>query len=77
LDSALAKLTGTAKAGSDPVKEAFVKFFQAKTAAAKKADDGSEEKAARASMVTKMNAIADAEGMYFRFDEGGQPKMAL
>jgi hypothetical protein len=76
LDYALEKLTGSAKAGSDPVKVAFVKFFQAKTAAAKKADDGSEEKAARAKMVTKMNAIAEAESMFFRFDEGGQPKMA-
>lgn len=77
LDNALAKLTGTAKAGSDPVKEAFVKFFQARTAAAKKADDGSEEKAARASMVNKFNAIAEAEDMYFRFDADGQPKMAV
>lgn len=76
LDNALAMLTGKAKAGSDPVQAAFVKFFQEKSAAAKKADDGSEEKAARAAMVTKMNAIAEAEGMYFRFDANGQPKMA-
>lgn len=76
LDNALAKLTGKAKAGSDPVQAAFVKFFQEKAAAAKKADDGSEEKAARASMVTKMNAIAEAEGMYFRFDADGKPTMA-
>lgn len=76
LDSALAKLTGTAKGGADPVQDAFVKFFQTKNAAAKKADDGSEEKAARASMVTKMNAIAEAESMFFRFDPSGQPKMS-
>jgi len=75
LDSAVAKLTGKAKAGADPVQGAFVAFFQEKTAAAKKADDGSEQKEARANMVAKMNAIAEAEGMYLRFDENGQPKM--
>jgi hypothetical protein len=75
LGSALANLTGKAKAGDDPVQAAFVKFFQEKTAAAKKADDGSEQKEARDNMVAKMNAIAEAEGMYLRFDENGQPKM--
>jgi CO dehydrogenase nickel-insertion accessory protein CooC1 len=78
LDHALAKLTGKAKAGSDPVQAAFVKFFNAKSAAAKKADDGSEEKAARVTMLTKMNSIAENEKMYFRFDEAtGQPKMTV
>eukprot|EP00980_Cylindrotheca_fusiformis_P010585 scaffold2353_cov134-Cylindrotheca_fusiformis.AAC.8 len=76
LDNALAKLTGSAKAGSDPVQEAFVNYFKNKAAEAKKKDDGSEEKAARKAMVSKMNAIAEAESMYFRFDESGQPKMA-
>jgi hypothetical protein len=75
LDSALAKLTGKAS-GTDPVQEAFITFFQEKNAAAKKADDGSEESAARANMVGKMNAIAEAESMHFRFDANGQPKMA-
>lgn len=76
LDNALSKLTsGKASAGGDPVQGAFVKFFQDKSAAAKKSDDGSEEKEARASMITKMNAVAEAEGMYFRLDESGQPKM--
>ena len=77
LDSALAKLTGKAS-GADPVQAAFVDFFQQKTAAAKKADDGSEEKAARSAMLEKMNGIAEAEGMYFRFDTAtGQPKLVV
>jgi hypothetical protein len=75
LDNALAKLTGKA-AGADPVQATFVRFFEAKTAAAKKADDGSEEKAARTAMLEKMNGIAEAESMYFRFDTAtGQPKL--
>ena len=77
LDSALAKLTGKAS-GADPVQAAFVKFFQQKAASAKKADDGSEEKAARSAMLAKMNAVAENEGMFFRFDEAtGQPKMVV
>jgi len=75
LDSAVAKLTGKAKGGADPVQGAFVKFFKEKSAAAKKADDGSEQKEARANMITKMNAIAEAEDMFIRFDDNGQPKM--
>jgi hypothetical protein len=75
LDHALARLMGKAKPGSDPVQAAFVKFFKETTAAAKKADDGSEEKASRTAMLTKMNSIAVNEKMYFRFDEAtGQPK---
>lgn len=76
LDNALAKLTtGKSAPGGDPVQGAFVKFFQEKSAAAKKADDGSEQKAARAAMIAKMNSVAEMEGMYFRFDANGQPKM--
>jgi len=76
LDAALAKLTG-AKGGGDPVQAAFVKFFKEKGAAAKKADDGSEEKAARMNMVAKVNATAENEGWYFRLDaKTGKPKMA-
>mmetsp|Transcript_6427 Transcript_6427/g.10034 ORF Transcript_6427/g.10034 Transcript_6427/m.10034 type:complete len:301 (-) Transcript_6427:347-1249(-) len=79
LDSAMAKLTGKGgKAASDPVQAAFVKFFADKAKAAKAADDGSEEKAARAAMLAKMNAIAENEKMYFRFDEAtGKPKMVV
>lgn len=76
LDNAMSKLTtGKAMKGGDPVQGAFVKFFQEKTASAKKADDGSEQTEARAAMITKMNAVAEAEGMYFRLDDNGQPKM--
>lgn len=76
LDNAMAKLTG--KTGTvDPVRDSFVKFFQAKAAEAKKADDGSEEKEARAAMLAKLNAVAENENMFFRFDSSsGQLKMA-
>jgi hypothetical protein len=79
LDSAMAKLLGKGGQGaSDPVQGAFVKFFQDKAKAAKATDDGSEEKAARASMLAKMNAIAENEKMYFRFDETtGKPTMVV
>ena len=78
LDAALAKLTGKAAAGGDPVQAEFFKYFQEKSAAAKKADDGSEEKEARKSMVAKMNATAENEGWFFRLDaETGQPKMVV
>ncbi|KAG7373982.1 mitochondrial ATP synthase B chain precursor [Nitzschia inconspicua] len=79
LSAAVGKLTGKAKAaGADPVQTAFVNFFKEKSKAAKASDDGSEEKAARAAMLTKMNAIASAENMYFRFDETtGKPVMTV
>jgi hypothetical protein len=77
LDAALAKLTGKAKAGSDPVQAAYVKFFKNKAADAKKMDDGSEEKAARASMLAKLNALADNEGMHFRFGATGKPELVV
>lgn len=77
LDAALAKLTGKAKKGSDPVQAAYVKFFNAKAEAAKKADDGSEEKDARASMLSKLNGLANSEGMHFRFDDTGKPKLVV
>jgi len=77
MDSALAKLTGSG--GSvDPVKAEFVNFFKASAVAAKKADDGSEEKEARKVMVAKMNSTAENEGWFFRLDgETGQPKMVV
>merc|ERR1712194_977600 len=69
LTSAIAKLTGKGKAASsDPVREEFVKYFQANAKNAKASDDGSEEKAAREAMVAKMNAIAENDDMHFRFD---------
>lgn len=78
LESSFAKLTGKAGKGADPVTAEFVKFFQEKSVAAKKADDGSEEKAARATMVAKMNGMADSEGWFFRLDAAtGQPKLIV
>jgi hypothetical protein len=75
LDAALAKLTGKSKPGSDPVQQAYVKYFKTKAAEAKKADDGSEEKAQRVAMLAKLNALADNEGMFFNFDPAGNPKL--
>lgn len=75
LDSAIAKIKGTAKAGEDPVQAAFVKFFQDKAAAAAKADDGSETTEQRAALVAKLNSVAKNEGFFFQFDEAGKPKM--
>jgi hypothetical protein len=79
LDAVLAKLSGKSKAGdADPVQAEFVKFFQEKTAAAKKVDDGSEEKAIRLAMIHKMNSTADNENWFFRLDAAtGQPKMVV
>ncbi len=76
LDSALAKIAGK-KAAADPVQSAFVAFFKEKSAAAKKADASVELQESRAAMVAKMNAIAENEGFYFRFDEAGKPKMVV
>lgn len=78
LSSAIAKLTGKGTTASDPVADEFVKFFQAKAADAEKADDGSEQKEARSAMLTKMNALAENDGMYFQFDVNtGQPKLVV
>ena len=76
LESALAKIAGT-KGAADPVQKAFVDFFIEKGVAAKKADGKAEMKEARAAMVAKMNAIAENEGFYFRFDASGKPQLVL
>ena len=69
LNSAIAKLTGKGKAAtSEPVRDEFVKYFQQTAANAKAKDDGSEEKAARDTMIAKLNSAADNDGMYFDFD---------
>jgi len=73
LDSAIAKLKGTK--AEDPVLVSYQKFFKEKAAAAKKADDGSEEKAQKAALVAKLNGVAKNEGFYFDFDANGNPKM--
>jgi Mitochondrial ATP synthase B chain precursor (ATP-synt_B) len=75
LQSALAKISGN-KATADPVPKAFVDFFKEKGLAAKKADSQAELKEARAAMLAKMNAIAENEGFYFRFDAAtGKPQL--
>jgi len=76
LDSAMAQIAGK-KAGTDPVQAAFVDFFNQKTVAAKKADASMETKEARANIVAKMNAVAENESFYFRFDDSGKPKLVV
>merc|ERR1712130_996115 len=68
LDLAINKIKGTAKGGTDPVQAAFVKFFKEKAAEAAKGDDGSEERAQREALVTKLNSLASNEGFFFHFD---------
>lgn len=75
LDAAIASIKGSGKKSGDPVKDAFISFFKDKGAAAAKSDDGSEEKAQRAAMVAKLNAVAKNEGYFFSFDESGAVKM--
>lgn len=77
LDSAIAKIKGTAKPGDDPVQATFIKFFKAKAAAAKKSDDGSEAAAQKSAMIEKLNAVAKNEGFFFQFDPSGQPKLVV
>jgi len=75
LNAAIATIKGGANAKEDPVKGAFVKFFQDKSSALTKTDDGTEAKEQRAALVAKINSIAKNEGFYFSFDEAGKPKM--
>jgi len=75
LDIAIANIKGTANDGTDPVKDAFVSFFQKKAKDLKKTDDGTEEKAARVDLVAKMNSVAKNEGFVFEFDDSGAVKM--
>jgi len=78
LDSAIDVIkNGAAAGGSDPVKDAFVQFFKDKAAAAAKIKDDSEEKAQRAALIAKMNAVAKSEGFFFEFDNAGKPKMKV
>jgi hypothetical protein len=76
LDSAIDSIKGGA-GGSDPVKDSFVKFFQTKAADAKKSTDDSEEKAAKAALIAKLNGVAKNEGFFFEFDASGAPKMKV
>lgn len=75
LDDAIAKIKG-ADSGEDPVKAAFVQFFQQKAASASNVDEAAEAASQRAAMIAKLNATAANEGFYFKFDKDGQPMMA-
>ena len=75
LDAAIAKIKGGK--GVDPVQAAFVQFFKDKAAAVAASKDDSEEKAQRAAMIAKMNAVAKNEKFMFEFDAQGQPKMVV
>jgi 6-pyruvoyl-tetrahydropterin synthase len=74
LNAAIAQISGTA-AGADPVRAEFSKFLKAKAADAAKVTDDSEEKAQRAALIAKMNAVAKSENMFFHFDANGKPVM--
>merc|ERR1711971_1228188 len=74
MDLAIAKINGTAKAGNDAVKGAFVKFFKDKAASSTE-EDVSELTEQREALVAKLNAVASNEGFFFKFDSSGQPKM--
>jgi len=74
LDAAIARLKG-GKTGADPVRAAFVKFFQDKGATAKASKDDSEEKAQREAMIAKLNGVAKSEGYFFQFDGQGKPSL--
>lgn len=75
MDLALAKLAG-ASPTTDPVKDAYIKFFKDK-AAASKGDDKAELAAQREAMLAKLNATAKNEGFFFEFDASGKPKMVV
>ena len=76
LASAIATLKGT-KGGTEAVQAAYVQFFQDKKAGASKIDEKAETAAARAAIVTKLNAVAKNEGFFFEFDAEGKPKMVV
>lgn len=76
LDAAIAQIKGGAKQGTvDPVRAEFSNFLKAKAAAAAKISGDEEQKALRAAMVAKMNAVAKSEGFFFELDAAGKPTM--
>jgi len=76
LNNAIAKLKGQ-KAGEDPVKASYLKYFKWKASEAAKVDEKTEIKESRAAMLAKVNALADNEGFFFKFDADGKPKMTV
>lgn len=77
LANAIAALKGSKTAASDPVKTAYLKFFADKKAASAKVDEKAEIKAARDSLITKLNAVAKNEEFFFQFGPDGKPKMVV
>lgn len=75
LMAAISQIKGEESAGVDPVRNEFVEFFKAKGAAIAKTADGSEEKAQRDAIVSKINAVAKSEGFFFEFGADGVPKV--
>jgi len=77
LTAAIAQIKGNVKEDAvDPVRQSFVKFFQEKTAALEKAGGDEEEKAQRAALIAKMNAVAKSEGFFFELGADGKPMAA-
>uniref|UniRef100_A0A7S0GI52 ATP synthase subunit b n=1 Tax=Proboscia inermis TaxID=420281 RepID=A0A7S0GI52_9STRA len=73
LDAAIASIKGTGS--TDPVKGAFVKFFQDKSAQLAKVKDDTTEKDQRVALLAKANSVAENEGYFFRFDDKGVPTL--
>ena len=74
LDAAIAQLTGKTKP-TDIVKDTYLDYFKFKKSS--KVDEVAELKAARESVIGKLNAIASSENYFFRFDANGKPKMMV
>ena len=77
LSNAINALKGAKTAGGDPVKDAYLKFFKEKAAAASKIDAKAETQEARQAIVAKLNAVAKNEGFFFEFGPDGKPKMVV
>jgi Mitochondrial ATP synthase B chain precursor (ATP-synt_B) len=72
LDNAIAQLQGKSDT-PDVVKNAYLDFFKSKKAL--KIDEKTEIAAARANIITRLNAIASTEGFMFKFGPDGKPTM--
>mmetsp|Transcript_32469 Transcript_32469/g.36939 ORF Transcript_32469/g.36939 Transcript_32469/m.36939 type:complete len:306 (-) Transcript_32469:148-1065(-) len=74
LDSAINRIKGGAAGVDDPVQATFVKFFQWKAKEEAKVDSAVEADTQRAALVEKLNAVANMDDFFFRFDENGKPQ---
>lgn len=77
LANAIATLKGNSQGGADTVQTAYLQYFQTKKVEASKIDEKAETAAARATIITKLNAVAKNEGFFFELDAQGQPKMVV